>query len=95
MVKVLGPDPQFNLPRNSDTGKTAESALNGSRLVYFREKRQYVETLVYDRYLLPAGAVCLGPAVIEERESTLVVPPDWQVLADAHNNLIAVPVTCR
>ena len=95
MVKVLGPDPQFNLPRDSDTGKTAESALNGSRLVYFREKRQYVETLVYDRYLLPAGSVCLGPSVIEERESTLVVPPDWQVLADAHNNLIAVPVTCR
>ena len=29
---------------------------------------------VYGRYALPAGTVLRGPAIVEERESTLVVP---------------------
>ena len=92
MVKVLGPDPRFALPRESGPGRTAQDALRGRRPVYFREGRGHVDTPVYDRYLLPAGAVCTGPAVVEERESTLVVPPGWQVRADAYNNLVAEPV---
>ncbi len=95
MVKVLGPDPRFALPRESGAGSTADSALRGRRPVYFREKRRYEDTPVYDRYLLPAGAVCVGPAVVEERETTLVVPPGWQLRADEYNNLVAVPVASR
>jgi N-methylhydantoinase A len=34
-----------------------------------------VETPVYDRYLLAIGEELKGPAVIEERESTLIVGP--------------------
>jgi len=34
-----------------------------------------VETPIYDRERLFAGATLHGPAIIEERESTTVLPP--------------------
>ena len=43
---------------------------------------------VYDRYRLPTGFECVGPAVIEERESTTVVGPQARVRVDEHRNLI-------
>jgi N-methylhydantoinase A len=44
-----------------------------------------VETPVHDRSACAPGARYAGPVLIEERESTLVVPPGWsaEVLADA------------
>jgi N-methylhydantoinase A len=33
---------------------------------------------VYDRNRLPAGTFS-GPAIIEEAESTAVVPPGWEI----------------
>ena len=95
MVKVRGPDPHFALPRGAGADMSVASALRGRRPVYFREERQYVDTPVFDRYLLPAGTVCTGPAVVEERESTLVVPPGWQVRADEYNNLVATSAQAR
>ncbi len=35
----------------------------------------WADTAVYSRYSLAAGDRFSGPAVVEERESTLVVPP--------------------
>ncbi len=91
MVKALGPDPRFSLPSGALEAASTGRALRGRRAVYFREHHAYVRTPVYDRYALGAGASCAGPAIVEERESTLVVPPGWTVTADAHNNLIAEP----
>jgi len=91
MVKVNGPDPQFTLPRRGTDGITA-SPLRGRRPIYLREARAYVEAPVYDRYLLGPDSAIAGPAVIEERESTLIVPPGWRVRVDDYDNLIADPV---
>ncbi|WP_436346092.1 hydantoinase/oxoprolinase family protein [Natronorubrum sp. FCH18a] len=35
------------------------------------------ETTVYDRDRLESGATVSGPAILEQAESTTVVPPDW------------------
>ncbi len=42
------------------------------------------ETAVYDRDRLPSGATVDGPGILEQAESTTVVPPGWtgEVLAD-------------
>jgi N-methylhydantoinase A len=45
------------------------------RAAFFPALGGYVETPVYDRYALHAGARLAGPAIVEERESTLVVGP--------------------
>jgi N-methylhydantoinase A len=47
----------------------------GTRPVYFPEFRGFQATPVYDRYALGPGQTFTGPAIVEERESTLVIGP--------------------
>jgi len=69
--------------RAPDTGANAAEAIKGERPLYFPD-HGFQSAKVYDRYRLGAGAQLLGPAVIEERESTIVVGPNTHVLIDAH-----------
>jgi len=48
----------------------------------------YVDTLVYDRYSLSPGTGFDSPAIIEERESTVIVGPDCRFRIDEQLNLI-------
>ena len=48
----------------------------------------FVDCPVYDRYRLGAGTRIMGPAIIEEVESTVVVGVGARVKADEHNNLL-------
>ncbi len=63
-----------------------EEALKEVRTVFFAE-RGWAEARVYDRSLLPAGAVVEGPAVIEQYDSTTIVPLGWSAEVDPHGNL--------
>jgi N-methylhydantoinase A/oxoprolinase/acetone carboxylase beta subunit len=47
-----------------------------------------VATPVYDRYRLAPGATLDGPAVVEEHESTAVVPPGTTARVDEELNLV-------
>ncbi len=60
------------------------NAVKGRRPVRFPELEAAVSAPVYDRYALRAGARLLGPAIVEENESTLVIGPGGraEVLAD-------------
>ena len=51
-------------------------ASKGKRPVYFGSAQDYVITPVLDRKKLAPGATLSGPAVLEEAESTLIIPPD-------------------
>jgi N-methylhydantoinase A/oxoprolinase/acetone carboxylase beta subunit len=64
------------IPRIPD----ARAARTGRRPVYFGSR--FVDTPVYRRDALGAGVTLAGPAVLEERESTLVVPPGARVAID-------------
>ncbi len=44
---------------------------------------------VYDRGALRQGQVIKGPAIIEERETTIVLPPDWDGLVNALGCIVA------
>ncbi|MFB6155079.1 MAG: hydantoinase/oxoprolinase family protein [Haloferacaceae archaeon] len=61
----------------------------GTREAHF--DGEYRETPVYGREALPAGETVPGPAVLEQAESTVVVPPSWTgtVLADGTVALVA------
>ena len=69
-VVSTGPVPALRL--RPQTAAAAAAPEKGTRPAYFGE---LVEAAVLDRYALPAGASIRGPAIVEERESTLVVPP--------------------
>ena len=59
--------------------------LKGRRAAWFGEG--FVDTPVYDRYALAPGTTLPGPAIIEERESTTVIPPGDEVTVDASGSL--------
>ena len=44
---------------------------------------------VYDRYALAPGAKVMGPALIEERESTCVIGAGQTATVDARDNLVS------
>ena len=66
----------------------AESALKARRSVYLVEERGFAEVPVYDRYRLSPGDRFAGPAIVEERESTVVVGPAAWAQVDAWLNLV-------
>jgi len=70
-VVARGPQPQLNMKLQRESMK-AGNAIKGSRLAYF-SARGYGETKVYDRYALKPGMTFAGPAIVEERESTLII----------------------
>ena len=86
---ISGPTPQFNLQSSEASGFRNQDALRGRRQVYFVEAGGYVETPIYDRYRLAPGVSLLGPAVIEERESTIALGPGSQIAVDRYLNVIA------
>ncbi len=79
--------PKPTMPKVRETGD-AESALTGSRQVYFEEAGGYVETAVYNRDKLLPGARIQGPAIVEQLDSTVVLPPDTASVVDPYLNII-------
>ena len=76
--------------RSSETGHSrVDPGLRSdlkSRRAWFAEVGGWVETPVYDRYALTPGDTLEGPVIVEERESTTVVPPgDGLRVDDGHN----------
>lgn len=72
-VRSAGPEPEANL-RFRDIVSNRQP-LKGYRNAYFPQASGYVSTPIYDRYALLPGSRYSGPALVEETESTLVVPP--------------------
>ncbi len=58
------------------------------RETYFPEANGFVTCAVYDRYALAPGEAVEGPALIQERESTVVVGPAGRTTKDDLGNLI-------
>jgi N-methylhydantoinase A len=64
-------------------GQGAHTALKGTRPMIFNAQGIAQDTPVYDGALLGAGDVLVGPAVIQEVTTTLVIEPDWRAELDA------------
>lgn len=67
-----------------DARVSAQAVMRGKREIWLPLKRKYATVPVYDRYSLKPGTRINGPVILEERESTLVVPvaADVRVLPD-------------
>jgi N-methylhydantoinase A len=48
------------------------------------------DTPVYARSALRVGETLCGPAIIEERETTIVILPDWNASVDRHGCIFAI-----
>jgi N-methylhydantoinase A len=71
-VRASLPVKQLELPRLTHQGRTRD-AVKGERKAYSGVARDFIAHAVYDRYKLAPGAEIAGPAIFEERESTVIV----------------------
>ncbi len=75
---------------------TGDPFLKGTREAWCPQQGRYVAHQVYDRYAVPPGKSLAGPAIFEERESTVVVGTGAQVYVDENGLLrIHLPETAR
>jgi N-methylhydantoinase A len=85
-LSAVGGAPRVTLAKAGAGG--VGNGLKGRRRAYFPETRGYVECPVHDRYGLAAGSELVGPVIVEERESTTVLPPGAVAAVDEYLNLI-------
>ena len=71
-VRASLPVKLLALPKLTGKGRSAD-AVKGERKAYSGSARAFVPHTVYDRYKLAPGAEIEGPAILEERESTVIV----------------------
>ncbi len=84
-LRAVGPRQDADL-----TGRHPEPGepLKGERQVFFPEAAGYQTTPVYDRYRLPVGYEIIGPAIVEEADSTAVIGPRGRARVDGLFNLV-------
>lgn len=58
------------------------------RKVRFEGSPEYLDTNIYQRTQLPCGCTVSGPAIIEQMDSTSIIPPGWRAYNDPFLNLI-------
>lgn len=86
-VEAIGvvPKPQFE--EEESHGKL-EDALKEIRMVYFEEAGGFVETPIYSRNEIPVKTIITGPAIVEQLDSTVVIPPNFDAKVDGYRNII-------
>ncbi|MDH3443162.1 MAG: hydantoinase/oxoprolinase family protein, partial [Deltaproteobacteria bacterium] len=86
-VVASGPRPGMNLklPHGESRG---DGGHKGTRSAYFPECGGYVETAVFDRYAVQPGMKFDGPAIVEERESTLIIGAGGRARVDERLDII-------
>jgi len=76
--------PRFKPTPRQD--QDASKALKNNRQVFFEE--DFINTPVYDGLVLRHGNMVFGPAIVEEPTTTIVVPPDFDLICDSYDNYI-------
>jgi N-methylhydantoinase A len=90
-VQAVATVPRADLRRSAFEGRNVESAIVGSRDVYLPEEGGYVPCPVYNRALLDVGHHIVGPAIIEQMDTTtLLLSSDVCVVDDLRNLVIEI-----
>jgi N-methylhydantoinase A len=87
-VIVAGPHPTIKMQPAEHQPSPPAATRKGERPAYFPETAGFIGCPVYDRYHLTPGMGLRGPAIIEERESTVVVGPGARVEVDPYQNVV-------
>jgi N-methylhydantoinase A/oxoprolinase/acetone carboxylase beta subunit len=85
-LSAVGAAPRISLAKAGDGHR--DSAPMSRRRAWFPERGGWTDCPVYDRYALAPGTQLAGPAIVEERESTSVLPPGTTAAVDEYANLL-------
>ena len=81
------PERLFKFTKLDKKGQSLKAAVKGQRPAYSGMAKDFIPYTVYDRYKLFPNAKFKGPAIIEEKESTLIVGEDATVAVDDYGFL--------
>lgn len=84
-VTAIGTVPKPEFPKYGPSGNL-EEAEKEVRDVYFDGK--FVPTKVYNREKIPVLSVIQGPAIIDQLDTTTVIPPGFAAKVDVYKNII-------
>ncbi len=89
-VRGIGLMPELEVPEVEHGAGSPEQALTHEREAWFRVDGELkpVTTRYYDREQLLAGNRLQGPAIVNQYDSTTVVPPGLQAHIDRHWNIV-------
>lgn len=85
---ALGTVRKAALSERPEGGPSAASAVIGARQVWYPETRDFTETTLYARDRLAPGMRFDGPAIVEQMDTTTLVPPGTRARVDRMDNLI-------
>ena len=85
-VIAIGRNKKESLLQMRRDTQDASQALKRQRDVYFREHGGFVKTPCFRGESLRFGNVIRGPAVIEEKAATIIIPPKTEVRVDKFGN---------
>ena len=87
-VTAIGPIPKTEAACLARGTQDPSEAFKGRRRVFWEEYRQYKDTAIYERSKLKAGNIIIGPAIIEQMDTTTVIPPGQRASIEKHGNII-------
>lgn len=87
-LSALGITQKPNMKYADYHGSSPEQAYKGSRPMSHGDKGKLVQTPVYDGDALVHGNVIIGPAIIEQKVTTVIVSSSFNVIVDKNDNYI-------
>ncbi|MDR0840885.1 MAG: hydantoinase/oxoprolinase family protein [Christensenellaceae bacterium] len=87
-VTGVGHVAKTTLEKQAAGSHSESEAIKNERELYFEEYGDWRRVPVYDRGKLYVGHKIAGPAVIEERITTVVVHPNWNARIDEFGNIV-------
>lgn len=87
-VQVIGKVTSVEFNKIKVREGDVKKALKGTRKVFFTEADNFIETAVYERGNFSVGDSFDGPAIVEQPDSTTVIPPGTHCTVDEYGNLI-------
>lgn len=87
-VSAVGPREKTAMPEIVAGGPDPAPAHKGRRQVHFEEAGGFIDCDTYERSRLASGNIIAGPAVIEQMDTTTVIPPGEKAVVDRSGRLI-------
>ena len=88
IINARVPMPHVDVAAIALSDESPEKALKTSRPVFWKPDRDYEETPVYAMEKLLPGNLIQGPAVVEGKDTTYVVPEEMSLHIDPYANIV-------
>ena len=87
-LKVTVPKRPVQMAVNAQASTSVETARRGARSCLFAGQKERLETPVYDWDRMEPGHKLVGPALIDDKTTTVLVVPGFTCELDAYRNLV-------